>query len=222
MNNENDKQPVSEKVKSFAIGVVILLILIGIDIRYLPVHYDQWQTQYWDKIDGNVEYIQITEYCSDGNCTYRLDIDYSYRYGREVYFSDQLSLTHWGGSDSSYGWKYEFLEDHPVDSQITVFVDPFSPDNSVIFAGFSQGSDVFFSILMLSIVHIILLIAMINFWSKIDIRNNGKRRNGVINRLGYKIPFMRVLNTKGEKNNVERNENANEVEDGWWNEEGNS
>jgi len=91
----------------------------------------------------------------------------------------------------------------------------------VIFAGFSQGSDVFFSILILSIVHIILLIAMINFWSKIDIRNNGKRRNGMVSRIGYKIMKGRAK-SKGKKNNVERNENANEIEDGWWNEEGNS
>ena len=72
-----------------------------------------------------------------------------------------------------------------------------------------------------SIVHIILLIAMITFWSNIDIRNNGKRRNGMVNRIGYKITKGKTK-SKGRKNIIERNENANEAEDGWWNQEGNS
>jgi len=133
------------KVKATYFGTTFLIIVFGVfivGIESLTV-YDQLQTSDWEEEKGTVDLSEVREgsstSCGDDGCS-TTDWDYPYIvYSYEVngifYWDDDIVLFLLDEGD--YGFSPDIIDDYPVDSEISVYYNPQSPDESVLMKGFS-------------------------------------------------------------------------------------
>lgn len=214
--------------RGMLVAVVCLTIVLVVDIFTVPLHYEQWQTKNWDRIQGTVDDIYIWEDCGgEDGCTYGLQVDYSYEVDGILYESDQISLVDWEDStDSNLGWKEDFEKDHPRFSTIDVYVDPNNPGRSVLITGFSIGSGAITNIVILSCCNFFLL------FLGLGSAGNANARIGTrLEKIGFGFPQADWMEDSGEPEDPpqeyprEQTEGGSETSEespeevGWWEED---
>ena len=133
------------KVKGIYFGTTFLIIVIGVSIVGFetPTIYDQLQTSDWKQEKGTVDISEVREgsstSCGDDGCsTSNWDypyIAYSYEVNGAIYWSNDIVLFQLDEGD--YGFSPDIIEDYPVDSEISLYYNPQSPDESVLMKGYS-------------------------------------------------------------------------------------
>lgn len=171
--------------RGMVVAIVSFVILLFVDLFAVPIHYEQWQTSNWDRVQGTVDDIYVWEDCSgDDGCTYGLKVVYSYEIKGQLFRSDQISLVDWEGStDSNREWRDDFEREHPRFSTIDVFVDPEDKDRSVLITGFSVGSGAITNIVILSCCNFLLLFLGLGSAGNADSRVGTK-----LEKIGFGFP----------------------------------
>jgi|TARA_B100001142_G_C14254253_1_gene624457 hypothetical protein len=127
----------------FGTTFLILVVVIAIVGFETPTIYDQLQTSDWKQEKGTVDISEVREgsstSCDDEGCsTSYWDypyIVYSYEVNGAIYWSNDIVLFQLDEGD--YGFSPEIIEDYPVDSEISLYYNPQSPDESVLMKGYS-------------------------------------------------------------------------------------
>ena len=127
----------------FGTTFLILVVVIAIVGFESPTIYDQLQTSDWKQEKGTVDISEVREgsstSCDDEGCsTSYWDypyIVYSYEVNGAIYWSNDIVLFQLDEGD--YGFSPDIIEDYPVDSEISLYYNPQSPDESVLMKGYS-------------------------------------------------------------------------------------
>ena len=127
----------------FGTTFLILVVVIAIVGFETTTIYDQLQTSDWKQEKGTVDISEVREgsstSCDDEGCsTSYWDypyIVYSYEVNGAIYWSNDIVLFKLDEGD--YGFSPDIIEDYPVDSEISLYYNPQSPDESVLMKGYS-------------------------------------------------------------------------------------
>lgn len=127
----------------FGTTFLILVVVIAIVGFETTTIYDQLQTSDWKQEKGTVDISEVREgsstSCDDEGCsTSYWDypyIVYSYEVNGAIYWSNDIVLFQLDEGD--YGFSPDIIEDYPVDSEISLYYNPQSPDESVLMKGYS-------------------------------------------------------------------------------------
>ena len=120
--------------------LVVVIVIVGFES---PTIYDQLQTSDWNQEKAIVDISEAREgsstSCDDEGCsTSYWDypyIVYSYEVNGAIYSSNDIVLFQLDEGD--YGFSPDIITDYPVDSEISVYYNPQSPDESVLLKGYS-------------------------------------------------------------------------------------
>ena len=120
--------------------LVVVIVIVGFES---PTIYDQLQTSDWNQEKAIVDISEAREgsstSCDDEGCsTSYWDypyIVYSYEVNGAIYSSNDIVLFQLDEGD--YGFSPDIIIDYPVDSEISVYYNPQSPDESVLLKGYS-------------------------------------------------------------------------------------
>ena len=120
--------------------LVVVIVIVGFES---PTIYDQLQTSDWNQEKAIVDISEAREgsstSCDEEGCsTSYWDypyIVYSYEVNGAIYSSNDIVLFQLDEGD--YGFSPDIIIDYPVDSEISVYYNPQSPDESVLLKGYS-------------------------------------------------------------------------------------
>ncbi|MEO1858245.1 MAG: DUF3592 domain-containing protein [Rubritalea sp.] len=105
-------------------GFAVLIFFV------LPMWQKYFAAQSWETTTGTVVWSQVRTHDGDDGDTYSADIFYKYNHGGRVYKSNSVGLM--GGSSSGRSGKQDKVNDHPRGKQITCFVNPENPHDSLL------------------------------------------------------------------------------------------
>ncbi|MEM9942641.1 MAG: DUF3592 domain-containing protein [Planctomycetota bacterium] len=102
--------------------------------------WNQIGTRSFESVPGIILSSEVeSHYDSDSGTNYRPKIKYEYVVNNQKLVNDSIR---YGETSSNDSYAKEFIDQHPVGSETTVFFDPQNPSDSVLETGI-QGSDLF-------------------------------------------------------------------------------
>ena len=121
------------KVKGCGVLFFGLFFVVGMGL-FVPFFgwpaYQHWASGSWTELPCTIEKIGIEDHPSDDSTTYSIEVLYSYQLGGRTYKSDRYSFAR--GSDSNYTSKKRAVDELPVGTRTTCWVNPNDPLDSVL------------------------------------------------------------------------------------------
>ena len=105
-------------------GFAVLIFFV------MPMWQKYFAAQAWEETKATVVWSQVRTHDGDDGDTYSADIFYKYNYAGRVYRSNNVGLM--GGSSSGRGGKQDKVNDHPRGKQITCYVNPDNPHDTLL------------------------------------------------------------------------------------------
>lgn len=105
-------------------GFAVLLFFV------VPMWQKYFEAQSWEEKTATVVWSQVRTHRGDDNDTYSADIFYKYKHSGRLYKSNSVGLM--GGGSSGRSGKQDKVNDHPRGKQITCFVNPDNPHDSLL------------------------------------------------------------------------------------------
>lgn len=96
----------------------------------LPMWQKYFDAKAWEETSATVVWSQVRTHDGDDGATYSADIFYKYKHGGRVYKSNNVGLM--GGSSSGRSGKQDKVNEYPRGKQITCFVNPDNPHDSLL------------------------------------------------------------------------------------------
>ncbi len=122
----------------FGVAFCSLFVLIGLGLLYplfvRPLVRMQ-QAQHWPAVPCTILASSVQSHDSDDGTTYSVDILFAYDYQHVTYRSNRYSFG--SGSSSGHSGKQAIVQQYPVGSQHTCYVNPADPFEAVLHRGWT-------------------------------------------------------------------------------------
>lgn len=119
-------------------GIFAAIGLLMSALWTLPAAREALDSESWNPVSATVVESSVKHNTSSDSTTYSIEIIFDYGFDGKNYQSDRWDMI--GGSSSGYDSKRRIVDAHPPGMEITVYVNPESPEDAVIKPGLTASA----------------------------------------------------------------------------------